>query len=243
MTKLILEAIHNYSLNNKLKILIIGPGKSTIAKNIISNYPCIKIDFIDHNNDSLEFQKQLLANESIEMNFIQTELSDSESLKALADNYNLILCTEVIEHVKNETLLLSNLSKYLDDNGIFIISVPNGTIDRFLMNINTKYMQDYDKNKGHVNFYSAKELCSLLNKSGYEIIQFNRICSQFTFFHLLLVMFTIPIDEDTGQIYNTNHFAVRYGNHMMNLICKLKLNSILNQIIPRNYFAILKKAI
>jgi 2-polyprenyl-3-methyl-5-hydroxy-6-metoxy-1,4-benzoquinol methylase len=243
MNKTIVKFLKNLDLNQK-NLLVIGPGKSTILSDIQLQSSFTSIDFVDHNQEALDFQKKLLCNNSnCVIHYHMAELSIDEPLDFLLNEYDLILCTEVIEHVDNNQKLLLKIHELLSNTGIFIISVPNKYIDKFLLRLNNNYMQTHDLSKGHLNFYNKFEFKNLLNNSGFEILKLNGIASEFVFFHFILVYFKVHIDEDTGQIYDTNNSAVKWGARLMRLILYFRLNYFLNFIIPRNYLAITKKSL
>jgi 2-polyprenyl-3-methyl-5-hydroxy-6-metoxy-1,4-benzoquinol methylase len=247
MASLTIENTKKYFGNQKLKWLIIGPGKNPIAKELIDNDLVKSIDFVDHNQESIAFQKDLLKNEQKPFKFIMGELSKENPLVGFDTVYDIILCTEVIEHVRNDIELIKCIHSFLDMNGIAIMSVPNGWIDVALMKLDKKYMCNKNEETGHVNFYSPNKIFKLFNENGFNFLLFKKIGSEYTFFHLLIVLFKIPINGDTGQIYPENRMshkiALKLSALSMILILKFKINILLNIFIPRNLYFILKKKI
>ncbi|HUX95586.1 MAG TPA: class I SAM-dependent methyltransferase [Bacteroidales bacterium] len=241
MNKEIINYISEHFKNTGCNLLVIGPGRSQIISSIISEINLIGIDMIDHNSDALVFQKSLLSSYSGKTNFIDCELTKEFPATIVNNKYDLILCTEVIEHVKNNGNLIDHINKLLKSSGICMISVPNGFIDKLLLKIDKGYMRNGDLIKGHVNFYSRKQFRRLLNFHKFEIIKFKGISSEYSIFHLILVLFKIHIDEDTGQIREINRPSVKWGARIMRIMDKTKINLLFNYIIPRNYFAIVKQ--
>jgi 2-polyprenyl-3-methyl-5-hydroxy-6-metoxy-1,4-benzoquinol methylase len=240
MNKEIINYISEHLKKTGYKLLVIGPGRSQIVSSLVSEINLIGIDMIDHNSDALEFQKSLLENFSGKTNFFDCELNKEFPIIITNEKYDLILCTEVLEHVKNNGNLIDHINNRLKPSGVCMISVPNGSIDKLLLKFNKEYMQNADMLRGHVNFYSRKQFRNVLNFHKFEIVKFKGISSEYSIFHFILVLFKIHIDEDTGQITEFNRSSVKWGARIMRIMVKTKINLLLNYLIPRNYFAIVK---
>jgi ubiquinone/menaquinone biosynthesis C-methylase UbiE/putative flippase GtrA len=93
---------------------------------------------------------------------------------------DIVLMSEVLEHVFNLTEVLSEVRRILKDNGTFLITVP---YDFFmgpffiLFNLNCLYMgyvkgSLYHKYRcGHIHHYTKKRLAMTLKENGFELTQ------------------------------------------------------------------------
>lgn len=52
-------------------------------------------------------------------------LTDGKSLKQPSKMFDLVVCTEVLEHVEHQSFLIQEFSRVLKDSGFLIISTPN----------------------------------------------------------------------------------------------------------------------
>jgi len=68
----------------------------------------------------------------------------------LAEAFDLVVCTEVLEHLKGPERALETLARLCADDGVILVTVPDGRDDEF---------------EGHVNFWGPDEFRALL--SGY----------------------------------------------------------------------------
>ena len=221
------------------KILVLGPGRSRILENILNINQNIHIDLLDHNQEALDFQKILLTNyKNASLKYFKSEFSNENSISFLDKKYDLILCTEVLEHVTNNHFLLTKIHSLLSDGGLLIVSVPNKNIDKFLLNLNKDYMQHDSNELGHLNFYNKIEFKNLLVNNGFYILDFKGIASEYVFFHFILAIFKVKINEDTGQILEPARTSVKFGKFIFNILKISYINRILNHIIPRNYISI-----
>ncbi|MCM8760803.1 MAG: methyltransferase domain-containing protein [Candidatus Omnitrophica bacterium] len=83
--------------------------------------------------------------------------------------YDVIVCYETIEHVKDDEAALLNLGTLLRKNGLLIISTPN----RIITAPSAKSIKDKPENEFHVREYTANEFTSLLFKSGFTLSKNN----------------------------------------------------------------------
>ncbi|SRR5260221_6616908 len=81
--------------------------------------------------------------------------------------FDLILCSEIIEHVEDDDKLLKDLSKHLKKTGLLFLSTPldSAPLNRFGLTKN------FDKRVGHLRRYNLVVLQSLVRKNGLKIIK------------------------------------------------------------------------
>jgi 2-polyprenyl-3-methyl-5-hydroxy-6-metoxy-1,4-benzoquinol methylase len=73
----------------------------------------------------------------------------------LGERFELVLCTEVLEHVRDPGALLDALERLRAPGGAIVVTVPDGAID------------DYE---GHVSFWTEEQLAELLRPRGLRSI-------------------------------------------------------------------------
>ena len=101
--------------------------------------------------------------------------ADVESLERLPfdDNFfDVILCLDILEHLKRPDLALVHLRPYLSSGGYLIASIPN--IARFEHRLKLFFGRfDYSDtgalSKGHLRFFTRKTASELIMTSGYKI--------------------------------------------------------------------------
>ncbi len=92
------------------------------------------------------------------INIIQGDFLDYNFEK----KYSLIVMFEVLEHIKNDEAALKKINELLQNNGLFILSVP----------AKIKKMGITDKIAGHYRRYEKENLIKLLKKNNFQIIEF-----------------------------------------------------------------------
>jgi len=93
----------------------------------------------------------------------------------IPDNFfDIIICADVLEHLKNPWAVLGKLKKYLKTDGFIIASLPNIREFKTLYNIvirgNFKYENAGVLDKTHLRFFCKKNIICLFSLTGYEII-------------------------------------------------------------------------
>lgn len=85
------------------------------------------------------------------------EESDFEDYVSF-QSFNYILLSEILEHAKNPELILQNVYRLLDDNGILFISIP--------------FQKKLEL--GDLHLFSKGDMVNLLTESGFRIVKYIR---------------------------------------------------------------------
>jgi 2-polyprenyl-3-methyl-5-hydroxy-6-metoxy-1,4-benzoquinol methylase len=98
------------------------------------------------------------------------------------DRYDVIILTEVLEHVDSPEEVISNLSTLLTDQGVFFITVPNGYgVSEWLSSLWGVFAQVFPRKKlgndrftmsssPHINFFKLDHLHAIFSNTGVEVI-------------------------------------------------------------------------
>jgi SAM-dependent methyltransferase len=87
----------------------------------------------------------------------------------LVGTFDTILLLDVLEHVPEPLLVLTNLRKYLEDGGKFIISVPNAvhwTVRKMILRGKFYYEEYGILDRNHLRFFSWGTFVLLLQEAG-----------------------------------------------------------------------------
>ncbi len=121
----------NIDLNNK-DAIDVGTGTGHLLSFFHENYNFRSITGVDFSESAIEVAKKTLP----EGKFFVHDL-----YQKLEKKYDLILCTEVIEHLLYPDLALRNIIDMMSKDSICLITVPNGRTDQY---------------EGHINFWSPE---------------------------------------------------------------------------------------
>lgn len=105
------------------------------------------------------------------MNFEKVSIEKFKS----KEKFDLVICSEIIEHVKDDDLFLKKVHQQLKKDGILYLSTPSpenilykaGKLDAF------------DKEVGHLRRYTQKEIIEKLEKNNFKIKKNKKVESPF----------------------------------------------------------------
>lgn len=118
-------------LNNK-KLLDVGTGTGHLLSLFSENYELKSITGIDFSESAIEVAKKTLP---------EGEFFIHDLYEKLDEKYDMILCTEVIEHLLYPEVALKNIIDMMRKESYCLITVPNGRLDQY---------------EGHINFWSPE---------------------------------------------------------------------------------------
>lgn len=109
------------------KIVDVGCGIGFLLLQIQQNYKPGKLIGSDFSSKAVEFSKKKFPN----MEFFCHDLNNP-----LPDKYDMILCTEVLEHLEKPYWAVKNMLNALNEGGSIVLTVPNGRYDSLIEHIN-----------------------------------------------------------------------------------------------------------
>ena len=88
--------------------------------------------------------------------FPQARFEQRDIFDAYPDRFDVILCTEVLEHLERPYRALKNLLKQLEPGGILLCTVPDGRVDQYA---------------GHIHFWSPESWTIFVedNCAGFDV--------------------------------------------------------------------------
>ena len=128
-------------------VLDVGCGQGSLLQELQAEFPRVKPYGIDLSASAIELARERVSGGR----FCVLDIT-AESLEQKCD---LVICSEVLEHIPDDITALQNLRKmtlkYL------LISTPQGR------------MRGFERQYGHVRNYAAGELVSKIEASGFEV--------------------------------------------------------------------------
>lgn len=220
--------IDNLCLKNGDKILEVGCGKGFYAHIIGAFFPKISYLGIDINEEHLRIAKVFVQASNV--NFRKV---DATKLPFADKVFDKIICTEVLEHIKNDRLAISELYRVLKPHGIVVITVPNKNypflwdpinwvLERFFhTHIPSHILWFAGIWAYHVRLYKEDELLEKVKKQGFKIESITRtthFC--FPFAHFLLGIGKNIVDK--GFFTSLDRFSNAGGNSfLLKLVLKI----------------------
>jgi len=181
----------NIPLNGR--VLDVGCGNGIISINLGKN---------GYNVHGIDVSEKAImrAKENNSQSNVKFEVISAESLVAKGHQYDAVICSEVLEHLDDPSILLRTIHASLKDEGILIVTVPNGQGPRELLitrpmlslrsrnglgwktTLKLKSLLGYSgstiqsdaEDLDHVQFFTKKLLEELAGKNSFEIKKFSK---------------------------------------------------------------------
>lgn len=176
MKELYFEKTKNYFSNtrydlirliecNNCKVLEIGCGSGAtlieLKKQGKASYT-VGVDIVDM-DQSNKLDKFILAD-------IETENLDLPN-----EYFDVIICADVLEHLRDPWSALKKLKNYLKNGGIIVASIPNireiKTIFNIVIKGDFKYVDSGILDKTHLRFFCRKNILELFEEAGLKVIK------------------------------------------------------------------------
>lgn len=111
----------------------------------------------------------------------------------IKENFDVILYSEILEHLKNPNLILSEHKKLLNKDGFIVAVIPNVAFYSNRLSLlfgNWCYKESGILDKTHLKFYTLKTAKELIRNAGYEITDVEILFHKKKNFNLLKSLLT-----------------------------------------------------
>lgn len=145
----------------KCSILDIGSGAGTISLFLAEHgYKVVGIDISQKAVEaSIQSAKELDLETKVR--FFNTDFKKFVYTK----KFDIAICLEVIEHYKEDEVLLIKVHDLLKKNGLLILSTPLKTAPLNKLRLVTSF----DKRVGHLRRYGRYEITTIITNSGFKV--------------------------------------------------------------------------
>ena len=110
-----------------------------------------------------------------EIKFEYADLTTDLSQNSLAGRCDLVISTEVVEHVFLPRIYAKNCACLLKPGGLLIVSTPyHGYLKNLVLAVSGKLDTHFTAlwDCGHIKFWSRQTLTRLLEEAGFEVVRF-----------------------------------------------------------------------
>ena len=131
------------------------------------------LDFSPHRsiyNNLSKTKKNYIAND-FDNQFHADTHYDITDLPFEKENFDLIICFHVLEHIPNDNKAIANLHKVLKTNGSLLVQVPlkEGETDEDFSVTDPKLREERFGQSDHVRIYGKKDLRKKLEEKGFRV--------------------------------------------------------------------------
>jgi 2-polyprenyl-3-methyl-5-hydroxy-6-metoxy-1,4-benzoquinol methylase len=145
-----LETLSNHCHITK-KVLDAGCGLGYFSRHLLDAYPSIALKGFDFSRAAIDHAAQVCPEGNFWIHDVYTSLEE---------RFNLVVCTEMLEHLENPAQAYRNLCTAIEPGGSLFLTVPDGRLDA---------------SPKHVNFWTSISLRRFLEDASGEQIRLSKI--------------------------------------------------------------------
>jgi len=154
--------------NIKVKIFDAGCGNGYIAKKLYENG--FHVAGCDASEQGVTHALMNIPNSSFKVLSVYDDMHTE-----FGNDWDVVISSEVIEHLYDPRTFIYQVSKLLKTNGVFIVTTPyHGWLKNVVLALTGKMDKHFTAlwDGGHIKFWSYKTLSKLLNEAEFKVIKF-----------------------------------------------------------------------
>lgn len=161
-------------------------------------------------------------------------VGDIEEMPYADNQFDVVIATEVIEHVHNPEKAIKESIRILRPGGHACISVPTLFSEQVFRFLHPTWIED----SKHLNFFSKNQILTLLKEAGYVIERVENHNFEWSIFWLVHSFFRSRF-RSTGTPTEHRNVSKIYFK-IWAIMRKIKIDSIIircgNRIFPKSYY-------
>lgn len=139
------------------RLLEVGCGQGWLLRDIAAALPDIRLTGIDIRPEAIEFARSLVPDADL-------RVVDAGSLPFSDHEFDLVVCSEVLEHVDDPKAVLREIDRV--SRGRSVVSVPDEPLFWTANLLRGKYLSTWGNCPGHIHHWSRRGLERLLRSGG-----------------------------------------------------------------------------
>lgn len=151
----LLRLVRDHARSSR-QMLEVGCGQGALLRDLAREFPASHVHGADVSRESLDRARAHCRQATLFELDLDSPYFDEQSANYVG-RFDLVLCSEVLEHLQNDRVALERLGTLLAPNGKLILSVPAGERTRF------------DRAIGHLRHYTEEQLSERLHDAGFHV--------------------------------------------------------------------------
>lgn len=162
-----LKAVLNHIDFSPEKVLDVGCASGWFLSQIKEKYPKASYFGVDIYDDAIEYGKKRYGK-------MELLVADAHKLPYKSSSFDLLVCTEVLEHVDDPGLVIQEIKRVLQKNGKAIIELDSGSVLFSIVWFLWRLSKGGVWNHSHLHSFTVQKLEKMLKKGGFTIERKNR---------------------------------------------------------------------
>jgi ubiquinone/menaquinone biosynthesis C-methylase UbiE len=143
---------------------------------------------------------------------------------------DLVICTEVLEHVRDPEAFLREMVRIGRRDATYVITVPDARSELLIKNLAPPA---YFSEPNHIHIFSAQEFEVLAKKCGLEVIRHDFISAFWSLFNLFKWATCVPGESLVENAHPTTYYWTLAWDAMLKHPNGRKVQEALNRSLPR----------
>jgi 2-polyprenyl-3-methyl-5-hydroxy-6-metoxy-1,4-benzoquinol methylase len=166
----LLPALKRLLPKGTLTILDVGCGNGYVTSQIASMGHTVV--GVDASEDGIAIAKEAYPNARFEVH------SAYDDLRNVIEAVDIVISSEVIEHLYRPRLLVDNVFTILRPGGLLFLTTPyHGYLKNLVLSLTNSWDNHFhvDREGGHIKFFSERTLSRMLYDCGFENVTYHNV--------------------------------------------------------------------
>jgi ubiquinone/menaquinone biosynthesis C-methylase UbiE len=186
------------------------------------------ITFVDIQEGKVRALEERLK--SIATGSVQGIVSECDPIPIPDGHADLIISTEVLEHVRNPAAFISEIVRVGSENATWVLTVPDARGENLVKNIAP---QQYFEEPNHIQIFSSDDFEELVTNSGLEIVRHEYLAGFWAIFYLLKWATAMPGETLTDNVQPATILWTQTWEEVLNHPRGEQMRMALNNALPR----------
>ncbi len=147
-------------IGHEKKILDVGCGEGITLEKLVEKFPNRLIKGIDYSLENVKVCKEFN---------LPVELGNVYQMNFENNSFDCCLFMEVIEHLENPLKALEEIHRILCSKGLLLLVFPHDLPFKLARLVCLKFDEAFTPS-GHIKQWNPREMCQLLEQTGFSII-------------------------------------------------------------------------
>lgn len=149
---------------NPKTIIDVGCASGRMANEVSKIFPKAQVSAVDVYKKAIQYGKKSYPH-------IKFAIADAHKLPSKANSFDLVICYEVIEHLTNPEIALTEMKRVMKPKGRALVAMDSGSwLFRIVWWVAEKTICRVWQG-AHLNPYKHTELEKVIRKAGFKIIK------------------------------------------------------------------------
>jgi len=228
------ELFEGVVVNKGDKVVDIGCGEGAYIR--FCSARGADVTFVDIEEGKVRALEERLKKEA--KGQVKGIVSDSNPIPLEDGCADIVICTEVIEHVPDPSAFLSELVRLGHKDTTYVITVPDSRSEYLIKDIAPPQVFEPPN---HIHIFTASDFDDLITSGGLEIVRKVYLSGFWSIWFLLKWSTSLPGEKLNENVHPATYFWSVAWEHMINHPNGARAREALDKAVPKSQMVIAKR--